>query len=197
MRKAWLAGLAAMLAPAVALAAPAAGRYENGLMLGVAPNGVVTGYFQMSQDGPPQITCAFYLKGKLNGDSARIDTYYPDDPKGDLIKGTLSAPDRTVTTITLPTDHGGCGNVWSFADKDNPASFDLNGPANWIAVRVVKARRAYLYKAAGAAGHGAAYVVQGDGVGVLGVQGAWVWIEFEGPSKVTLGWVKASDLYPA
>ncbi len=196
MRKAWLAGLAA-LAPLMAAAAPATGDYDNGLMLGYDPaSGVVSGYFSMTEDRPPVFSCLFAIRGKLAGASAAVDTYDPADPKGDLIRGTLSVEGKAKVRIVLPTDHGGCGNLWPFADQDNPADFDLATARPWTAVRVVKSARAYLYPQAGVAQHGKAYVVRGDGVGVLAARSGWIEAEYTGGKKPISGWLPESDIYP-
>lgn len=198
MRAIWLTLSLAALAPALAAAAPATGAYENGLILGYDPaSGVVSGYFDMTQDGPPMISCVFYLRGKLAGAAAAVDTYYPADPKGDLIKGQLTVETRTKVRIALPTDHGGCANLWPFAEADQPAEFDLATARPWTSVRAVKAARAWFYPSAGAAAHGRAYLVSGDGVGVLAVKGGWVQAEFTGGRRPVAGWLKASDLYSA
>jgi len=195
------AALAALLAlaPAPAAAAPpaiAGGVYDNTLLLAVDPaSGAVSGYFDMSEPGPPAMSCIFYLKGRLAGGAAAVTTYFPDDPKDDAIRGAVSSAGAGKVRITLPTEHGGCGNVWQFADKDNPAEFALQKAEPWMAVRVVKADRAYFSPAPGAP-HGHAYVVKGDGVGVRATQGRWAQADFVGEKRTSSGWLKESDLYP-
>lgn len=196
-----LALAAALLVSGPALAAPATlstGAYENTLLLGYDPaTGLVTGYFNMVYPGPPEVSCAFYLKGKLAGAKAAIDTYYPDDPTGDLIKGTLSLQGRRTVGIALVDDHGGCGNVWQFADKTAPLStFALDSAHAWTSVRVVKADKAFFYPTAGAATHGKAYIVIGDGVGVKAAQPGWDEVDFTGGKRVISGWVRDEDLFP-
>ena len=196
-----LALLAAVLAPGTAVAAGttlATGAYENTLMIGYDPaTGLVTGYFDMTYPGPPEMSCAFYLKGKLAGADAAIDSYYPDDPKGDLIKGSLSLQGRGKVGVRLAADHGGCGNVWQFADASSPLSiFALEAAHAWTSVRVVKADKAYFYPAAGAAAHGKAYIVAGDGVGVKASQTGWDEVDYTGGKRVVSGWVRDEDLFP-
>ena len=184
------------LAPA-AVAAPtlASGAYDNTLLLAVAADGRVSGYFDMSQPGPPVISCIFYLKGQLRGAAAPIATYFPEDAKGDLITGQLAATGAGEARISLPTDHGGCPAIWSFADKDNPADFKLTKAMPWTAVRVVKADKAYFSPTPGAA-HGRAYIVKGDGVGVRAAQNGWVQADFVGEKHTSSGWLREQDLYP-
>jgi hypothetical protein len=197
MRALFLAAAMAGLAAGSANAAPAiaSGAYENTLLLGVDPaTGAISGYFAMTQAGPPSISCIFYLKGRLAAGSASVDTYFPDDPKSDLIRGTLSGQGPGKVRLVLPNDHGGCGNVWQFADPGEPADFAMQTARPWISVRVVKATKAYFSPAPGAA-HGKAYMVKGDGVGVLAAQPGWVQAEFVGEKRTSSGWLREADLY--
>jgi hypothetical protein len=171
------------LAAGAAQAAPqiASGAYDNTLLVGVDPTtGVVTGYFDMNQgDTEPSFSCIFYFKGRLVGGSANIESYFPDDPKGDLIHGVLTAKGPAQVRLTLQTEHGGCGQVFHFADADQPADFVLPSAKPWTSVRVVQAAKAYFYPAPGAA-HGRAYLVKGDGVG---------------DKRTSSGWLRETDLY--
>ena len=148
-----------------------------------------------SQPGPPAISCIFYLKGRLAGPVAILATYFPEDPKGDAITGALASPGAGKVQIVLPHEHGGCGAVWPFADKDNPADFTLQKAEPWTSVRVVRAGRTYFSTAPGAA-HGRAYLVKGDGVGVRAAQGGWVQADFVGEKRTNSGWLRGADLYP-
>jgi hypothetical protein len=198
MRILMLVAAMAGLAAGTAGAAPtiASGAYENTLLIGVDPaTGAVSGYFDMTQGpGPPVISCAFYLRGRLAGRSAAIDTFFPDDPKGDLIRGTLSAQGSGKVRVSLPSEHGGCGNVWQFADPAQPADFALQTAKPWISVRVVRAAKAYFSPTPGAA-HGRAYLVSGDGLGVRAVQAGWVQADFVGGTRTSSGWLRDGDLY--
>jgi hypothetical protein len=189
-----LAALAACAGPAAA--APAAGVYDDTLLIGVDPaTGAVSGYFDMSQGEQPSFSCTFYLRGRLSGRAVTVDTYFPDDPKGDLIRGSLRSLGPTKVRLALPAEHGGCANVWQFADKSQPADFELQGAARpWIAVRVVKAAKAYFSPSPGAP-HGKAYLVKGDGVGVRAARPGWVQVEFVGETRTSAGWLPQTDLY--
>lgn len=199
MRRLLLAAVMAGLAAGTANAAPptiASGAYDNTLLIGVDPaTGAVSGYFDMTQGaGPPVISCSFYLKGHITGQRAAVDTFYPQDSKGDLIRGTLSAQGPGKVRLALPSEHGGCGNVWQFADASQPADFALQNARPWTSVRVVRAAKAYFSPTPGAA-HGRAYLVNGDGVGVRAVQSGWVQADFVGGTRTSSGWLRAGDLY--
>jgi hypothetical protein len=198
MRRLMLAAVMVGLAAGTAGAAPtiASGVYENTLLIGVDPaSGAVSGYFDMTQGGQPSFSCIFYLKGRLAGPSASVATYFPDDPKGDLIRGSLTSEGQSKVRVALPSEHGGCGNVWQFADKTQPADFTLQGAKPWTSVRVVKAAKAYFYPTPGAAAHGKGYLVKGDGVGVRAAQAGWVQADFVGETRTSSGWLRDADLY--
>ena len=198
MRAMISAALAALAAGAAHAAPPiASGAYDNTLLIGVDPaTGAVSGYFNMTQGEQPVFNCTFYLKGRLAGRSAAVDSYFLGSPgDDDRIKGSLTALAPGKVRVALPTEHGGCGNVWHFADASQPADFELQGAARpWIAVRVLKAAKAYFSPAPGAP-HGKAYIVQDDGVGVRAAQSGWVQADFVGETRTSSGWLKESDLY--
>jgi len=189
----------AVLAASSAQAAPqiASGAYDNTLLIGVDPaTSAVSGYFDMTRGGQPSFSCIFYLKGRLVGGMAKVATFFPGDPKGDLIAGVLKPLGRGRVRLALATEHGGCANVWQFADMSQPADFALQQAQPWTSVRVVKASKAYFYDAPGAA-HGKAYVVKGDGVGVRAAQPGWAQADFVGENSASSGWLRESDLYPS
>jgi hypothetical protein len=191
-----VAALAAF-SPTLAAAAPwiPSGAYDNTLLIGVDPaSGAITGYFDMTQGGQPSFSCIFYLTGRIAGASGAVDTFFPDDPKGDLIRGSLTRQGSGKVRLALPSEHGGCANVWQFADKSQPADFELQHAEPWISVRVIRADKAYFYPAPGAA-HGRAYLVKGDGVGVRAVQPGWVQADFVGETRTSSGWLRDADLY--
>jgi hypothetical protein len=198
------AGLLVVLTPALAHAAGRApgraivtGAYENTLMIGYDPaTGVVTGYFDMQQDGPPVITCLFELEGRLAGASAAVQALDPTAPGDHPIHGTLKMEAGGKVAVSLSEDPAGCGNVWSFTDPDLD-SFALETAHAWTSVRVVKSARAYLYPTAGAAAHGRAYLVGFDGVGVVAARPGWVQIEYPGARRLITGWLPEGDLYAA
>ena len=199
MTKRWAGALAlaasAAVAPAAGAAPIASGAYDNTLLLAVGPGGQLTGYFSMSQPGPPQIDCIASFRGKLAGASGAVAAYDAADPKTDVINGRITGTGAGAVRITLPSEPPGCGNIWSFANKDNPADFTLQTAKPWTSVRVVKADKAYFSPTPGAA-HGRAYIVKGDGVGVRAAQAGWVQADFVGETHTSSGWLKETDLYP-
>lgn len=189
---------AALIAPIAANAAPPiqSGSYNDAMLIGYDPaTGVVSGYFDMQQGGTPSFSCVFYLSGKLAGGKAAIATYFPKSPKGDLIKGVLALTDSTHFSIGLADEHGGCGNLEPFAQTGDPATFDLATAHAWTSVAVVKSARAYFYASPGAAAHGKAYVVEGDGLGVRASKPGWLQVDYVDGAKPITGWLPTSDVF--
>ena len=192
--------LVVLLAPVAASAAGppiASGAYEDSLLVGYDPaSNVVTGYFSMEMGLQPKFSCIFYLEGKLKGSAAAIRTYYPDTPTEDEITGALTLDGPGRLQIALPSEHGGCWNVWHFADKGDPANFLLETAHPWTSVAVVKSAKAYFYDTPGGGAHRRAYVVNGDGVGVRTSQSGWLQVDYVGGAKPISGWLRRSDVYP-
>ena len=199
--KSWrtAAALAALLAvaPAASRAAPAAvasGVYDNTLIVAVGPTGQLTAYFNMSQAGPPQIDCIAFFRGKLAGAGGTVTASVPGLAEAAPINGQIAKRGAGAVRITLPDEPPGCGNIWSFANKDDPADFTLQHAEPWTSVRVVRAAKAYFSPTPGAA-HGKAYLVAGDGVGVRAEQNGWAQADFVGEKRTSSGWLRESDLY--
>ncbi len=157
---------------------------------------IISGYFY-DTTGRGQFTCAFYLKGKLRSPSTPIATYYPATPADDLITGELVQETARKFRVTLPSEHGGCWNVWHFADDSQPASFTLGVAHPWLSVAVVKRDKVYFFDSPASANHRKAYVVQGNGVGVRATEQGWLLVDYIGEHGLFSGWIRQSDVYPA
>jgi hypothetical protein len=184
--------------PAWAAAPIVSGAYADAMLIGYDPaTGVVSGYFDMERGEQPSFSCIFYLKGTLAGGAAAIETYFPETPADDLIRGQLKLKDATHFQVQLPTDHGGCMNVESFTDKDMPATFDLQAAHPWTGVAVVSRDKTHLFDTPAAAAPRKAYLVKGDGVGVRSSRPGWLQVDYVGGDKTVSGWIKAADAYPS
>jgi hypothetical protein len=174
----------------------ASGVYDE-LLIGYDPaTRAVSGYYS-SETGEGQFSCIFYLSGKVSGAAAPISTYYPDEPKDDLIKGKLVAETRRKLHVRLPKEHGGCWNVMHFADAEQPAEFELQSAYPWTSIAVVKSKKAYFFADPTSPTHRKAYLVKGDGVGVRGSKPGWLNVDYVDPDgKAVSGWIKQADFYP-
>ncbi|MCY7271232.1 MAG: hypothetical protein LH485_04150 [Sphingomonas bacterium] len=159
----------------------------------------MSGYYS-SSTGRGQFSCIFYFSGTLRKGRARIDSYFPGALPSDHISGIATLTRGGAAIIALEKEHGGCWNVQHFADKSYLAKFQLAAPYRWRSIRVVRAARAYFYDAPGIPKHRAAYVVRGDGVGVLASANEsnreWIKVDFVGEPNSQSGWLRKSDLYP-
>jgi hypothetical protein len=201
MRYLIIALAALLLRPLPAAAAEpgvVSGAYDDAMLIGYdRATRIVSGYFDMEQGGQPTFSCIFYLRGTLAGSTAKVATYYPETPADDLIKGELALQDAKHFQVTLPSEHGGCWNVEHFADKDQPARFELREARAWTAVAVVRSAKAYFWDTPASAAHRKGYLVKGDGVGVRASQPGWIEVDYVGGDKPISGWLRRSDVYPA
>ena len=177
-----------------------AGVYAE-LMIGYDPDTKsVTGYFYSgtglnSETSGPQFTCIFYIKGKYKEQPIEIETYFPDTSH-DKIFGRLTAA-GPVLSIMLQEEPHGCATAspYHFADKADRARLRLDKAYPWTSVRVVQARRAYLFASPSAGARRKGYLVRGDGVGVRSRANGWLEIDYSWGSGAA-GWISEADLYP-
>ena len=190
---AWLIALS--LVPCAA-APVVSGDYE-GLLIGVDRNGVLTGYFE-SSTGAGKFNCIFFISGKLNDTSGRVDTWFPKDrdPKM-VIQGVLkgSAEDEYAEiSLRLKEEHGGCGNVQRF--EPEPASFPLTEKGGWQSIAVVAAPKAFFYDSPASVKPRKAFVVLGNGLRIYETRGDWVKAEYVSEdNRRTRGWIRKRDLF--
>lgn len=64
---------------------------------------------------------------------------------------------------------------------------------DWIAVGVVRSKRAYFYPKPNAARRGKAFIVAGDLIYIYGEKPSWYWVKFNAGKKETVGWIKKMD----
>lgn len=182
-----------MIALALLAAALVAGDYSPLLVGFDEASGKVTGYYQNATSGG-NFSCIFYLEGTLKGSDAPVTTYFPKTPK-ETIAGTLLVKGAKTVAVSLEENHGGCWNVENFAIQAAPATFSLEKAHAWKSVRVVKGK-AYFHDAPDKAKKRKAYVVEGDGVGVLETKPGWAKVEYLGAKgKVVAGWIAETDLF--
>lgn len=195
-----LTGLFALLplflaAPTRSEAQTAVAGIYSGLPVAYDPaSGVISGYFAETT-GRGQFSCIFYFSGQLRGSEASIQSYFPASST-EKIPGSLRLAGDGTLEISLSEEPGGCWNVRHFADSGNPASFRLDAPRPaWMAIDVVKSRKAYFHADATESSRRRSYVVQGDAVAIVGKRGDWYRVDFMSGGKATSGYLKRSDLY--
>lgn len=163
---AWLAAIATALgAPGVAAASasPLPGVYES-LIVAVAPDGALTGYFREQLGSEPARECAFFVSGR----GEQVVAWSAGDAHA--IRGSLKAEGSTLTLV-LPEVRGlpGCGSVLS-PDAGEGLRLERTDLGDWRGLAVVAAPRAPLYASA-AATRSTAHVVAGDVLAVSSSSG--------------------------
>lgn len=188
-------GLALLAAPSLAGPPPVSGQYGS-LTLAVV-DGAVSGVFSERRMGngtatAPQFTCVFQLRGRLRGERARIETWYPG---GATIPGELVLVDGKAF-LTLEGNQDGCLTTSGDMVRQ-PFEIGLSRAARgWIGVGLVESPRAAFHPAPGASTPRAPYVVASDAVAVLERRGGWVRASFLGGRRPVTGWLRAADLAP-
>lgn len=155
----------------------------------------ITGYFNEHTGIDGRFSCIFYFSGKLSDGKADIVSYFPENPSEDVIKGALTFKDKGVLEIRFQDEHGGCWNVRHFADE-KPATFSLQDirPA-WVAIEIIKSKKAYFYAEPNERANKRSYVVQGDAVAVIHRSVDWLSVEYTDGNQMTAGYIKKSDFY--
>ena len=175
------------------------GYYGNSMTIGVdEKNKTITGYYEnhtgwdeVTQS--PRFSCIFYFSGMLKANNYQIRSWHPDDQN--VIEGNLTflvEDEQKVFNLKLKDEHGGCGNVQHFAGE-NGADFQLEKEADWIAIEIVSAEKAFFHNSPDINTKGKSYVIKGDIVRILTIGKEWVRAEF-GTDTITRGWIKRSDL---
>ncbi len=174
-----------------------AGEYDPGLKLAYdTVTNKLTGYFENytgmdEETGNPKFSCIFYIEGAITGNRFTIDTYYPNEKSGDLIKGDIQIINNKTVSIKLPEDHGGCWNVQHFADK--PVKFTLEKQNAWIQIRFVTTDKTYFYSGKSIDKKQKSYLVKNDFVCINKVEGEWAYCIYYGKT-ITKGWIRTADL---
>jgi hypothetical protein len=161
---------------------------------------LISGYVEMRTGN--NFSCIFYLRGDLKGKPPyKIKTWFPKDrnPK-EVIEGIISDvrtdEGKPSVLVKLKEEHGGCWNVWHFAEDSQPIQIYSVGA--WKEIRVVSSNRAYFHDEPRKAKKRKAYLVIGDSVRVYSEQQGWIQAEYVSESgKKTSGWIKESDLFSA
>lgn len=190
-------GFAVLLVPGGAAAEPVArsGIYDS-LTLAVAGD-AVAGVFSEQRGAPgsggPQFSCLFLLRGTLAGGRAKVETWFPGEPK--RIPGELAFTSDGATLI-LSEDHGGCSmTAGTMVETPYTLARSAEGtPAGWIGVGLVTAKRTAFRPEPGTAPARAPYLVRFDPVAVLERRDAWVRVQYRGEKVPVIGWLPAANV---
>jgi hypothetical protein len=172
------------------------GSYDGMLVAYDKTSNRITGYFnEYTGSEASRFSCIFYFSGKLNGGKADIVSYFPENPSEDVIKGTLAFQGKGTLEVRLQEEHGGCWNVRHFADPQ-PATFNLqDSHPTWVAIEIIKSKKAYFYAEPNEGARKRSYVVQGNAVAVIHRSADWLSVEYTDGNQMTTGYIKKSDVY--
>jgi len=173
----------------------ASGSYDPGT-LNVAvdtDSHTVTGFYENHTGWDERLkasrfSCEFFLEGTWDGNSARIQSWYPSSEN--RIGGVLTVPMHGQLEVTLDDEHGGCANVEPRFDEGG-VSFKLRTARLGRAIAVIASEKAFFHDRPAEDQRGSPYVTRGDAIYVLESEPGWV----RGSFRKTEGWLKASDLY--
>lgn len=186
----------ALLVAGCGIAVPAnaaplrSGLYE-GLILAVAPDGRVSGWYREEQGEGVTKTCQFTLTGRAGANGAAVTAR----GGGTVLQGRLAATASGDVMLTLPhaRDLPGCGLVL-MPEVDRGLELDRTGVGGWSALVRVKAPRVSLRPQANGP-VGRSYVVRGDVLGVTARRAGQVQLVYPSarpnPSR---GWVDAGTV---
>jgi hypothetical protein len=191
-----LLACAATIAAASPLsAAPLArsGSYDA-LTLAVVDDAIGGTFYDARGRGPggePQFTCIFMLRGKLDGNSAKIDTWVPGEKEH--IAGELIFEEDDAK-IKLTEDHGGClATDGDMVHQFYKAIFEKEA-TGWLGVAMVSAARAPFRPAPGTPAPRKPYVVRYDPLVILARRGDWLRVRYLFGSKPITGWMRRKEL---
>jgi hypothetical protein len=185
----------ALCGTAAAQSKPQSGHYDTMTM--VVKGNAVSGVFSQERGDPragggPQFSCVFLLQGKIAGDSAKVDTWFPGDAKH--IPGTLRfTPDGA--TLQLAEDQDGCPmTTGTMVSEPYDMPREKDAAADWTGVALVTAKRSVLRSEPAESAKQTPYIVQDDQVAILGRKGDWVHAKYYGEKKAITGWLPVRDL---
>lgn len=198
LRLALLSLGALLLAPAVpSIASQSLSGSYGPLALAVGDDGAVHGVFAERRVGngtpeAPQFGCLFLLEGHMEGESARVVTWFPGE--AERIAGKLDL--GAEPSLQLDENHGGC--LMASGDmRDAPYDLLLDEQrANWIGAGLVTAERAILHPSpTDAPGRKRPYLVRFDPVAVLARRPGWIHVEYlESADGPVTGWLREAEV---
>lgn len=172
------------------------GEYDSGMKIAYdSSTNKITGYFENytgmdEETGNPKFSCVFYIIGTVKDSKVNVTTYYPNS-NDDQIVGIIEIKNDSTFKIKLPEEHGGCWNVYHFADEK--VTFKLEQQIPWIQIRYIVSEKAHFYSEKSIDKKQNSYVIKDDLVCIDTIDGEWAHCTFYG-STITTGWIRMEDL---
>ena len=130
----------------------------------------------------------------------QIEKYYQEHKEDFRVPDKIKivyiefSPKNFEEKISLTEEPGGCWNVEPRFDEAGVV-FELTQREEWKFIRIVSSGRAYFHDKPDEKARGKSYVIEGDVLRGLEVEGDWVRGEYYGSQGITTGWIKESDSY--
>ena len=167
--------------------------YYNAYDVSIVPRGnFYTGYFEASggQKGHGY-SCKFFFLLKNNKVYSCNDSNYCCNE----VLGNYTITKNNEFTMTLNTYIP--GEIRFEYTFTKPNRFLLDDKKNWIDIRVVKAKKSYLFSSDDTMSKRKGYVIEGNVLKVLKKNKNWLYIEYINidSDNTLFAWVKADDCY--
>lgn len=174
------------------------GNYDHLLFVGMQKDRLTAFYENYTgwdeEAKSPRFSCIFFIEGVIKGKDFPIMTYYPEKGQDEIINGRLTLLNKNHIKIKLERLPDGCSMVEANFDKAG-VDFKLLKKTDWLQIRVIADKKAYLYQEPKDATKRKSYVIRGDVVTALKMKGNWLYVAYKGKKATSKGWIKKSTLF--
>lgn len=170
----------------------------------------LTGYFSALLTAPGKTdACKFAFSGMISDDKpislSVQDVVSFETPQNSQVNGTraqLSVKNGTghifLPKSALPGDCNwildAVGAPAAVHEKDGfSIDFKLGKKEDWIAVNVIKSKKAFFYASSENSSSRKTFLVTGDSIYIYDEKPDWYYVKFSKRNKETTGWIKKSD----
>jgi hypothetical protein len=178
---------------------PITGTYEMGLQVCYNPaTGEISGIISFDNSYPGskvQISCGQYFTGYHKSSDPigefSVQSRYPDDTTRETLTiGKLKISNKSVS-IQLDEPNS-CQNL---IDLKNGWDFDFQKHEDFIACRIIRAKKAFFYSGPDDLTKQKAYLVKGDPVLIRSIKSGWLNIAyFNNKGNIRNGWIKQESI---
>ena len=160
-------------------------------MLVVVRDGEVRGTFSEARVGngserAPQFSCYFTLKGKLDGEIARVTVQTPGEPAASAF--LQLTPERA--RLQVESNQPGCAATsGDMADEPYEVSRDSGGE-DWMSVALIATSAAVIRSAPGPRTRAIHRLGRGDAVAIRSRKGDWVEVVWPFGEYGISGWIE-------
>ena len=171
---------------------------------------VISGYLEALRTSPGRTDeCKFIFRGKplMNNISelSIVDAVSANLNEGgvnEIAHGTFKkSGDKNFIVVDPANLLGECDWILDFVGRPSvirvgkqfEISFKIDEISDWIAVSVIRSKRAYFYVKPNGPRKGKAFIVAGDLIYIYDENLNWYFVKFQTGKKETAGWIKKTD----